>query len=158
MSRPCTQKLLDTTACQRLKVMVRVACRDPDTGQKVSVRVRTPDNPQSAVCTDSRSCFFLVFLACFISGGLSVLDLLWMTDGQQFLLPCIKLAGGAKRLRSHTTTIFRHFSVMHGLKLEAFFVCVLSYTKNLYRPPYEYHTKPPQDRETHYCYGSICIT
>lgn len=49
MARPYTHKLLDTTACQRLKVMVRVVCRDPDTGQEVSVRVRTPGNPESAV-------------------------------------------------------------------------------------------------------------
>lgn len=65
MARPYTQKLLDTTACQRLKVMVRVVCRDPDTGQEVSVRVRTPSNPESTVTQIHIQAFFLLFY-CFL--------------------------------------------------------------------------------------------
>lgn len=64
MARPYTQKLLDTTACQRLKVMVRVVCRDPDTGQEVSVRVRTPGNPESAFMF-----FSFCFFGCAVSAG-----------------------------------------------------------------------------------------
>lgn len=65
MARPYTQKLLDTTACQRLKVMVRVVCRDPDTGQEVSVRVRTPGNPESAVAQIHIHVFSFCFLCVF---------------------------------------------------------------------------------------------
>lgn len=38
---------LDTTACQRVKVKAMSVCRGPDTGQKVSVRVRAPGDPES---------------------------------------------------------------------------------------------------------------
>lgn len=38
--------VLDTTACQRVKVKAMSVCRGPDTGQKVSVRVRTPGDPE----------------------------------------------------------------------------------------------------------------
>lgn len=41
--------VLDTTACQRVKVKATSVCRGPDTGQKVSVRVRTPGDPKSAL-------------------------------------------------------------------------------------------------------------
>lgn len=41
--------VLDTTACQRVKVMAMNVCRGPDTGQKVSVRVRTPGDPESTL-------------------------------------------------------------------------------------------------------------
>lgn len=37
----------DTTACPRVKVKATSVCRGPDTGQKVSVRVRTPGDPTS---------------------------------------------------------------------------------------------------------------
>lgn len=40
---------LDTTACQRVKVKATSVCRGPDTGQKVSVRVRAPGDPKSAL-------------------------------------------------------------------------------------------------------------
>lgn len=41
--------VLDTTACQRVKVKATSVCRGPDRGQKVSVRVRTPGDPKSAL-------------------------------------------------------------------------------------------------------------
>ncbi len=41
--------VLDTTACQRVKVKATTVCQDPDTGQRVSVRVKTPGDPKSAL-------------------------------------------------------------------------------------------------------------
>lgn len=38
-----------TTACRRVKVKATSVCRGPDTGQKVSVRVRTTDDPKSVL-------------------------------------------------------------------------------------------------------------
>ena len=41
--------VLDTTACQGVKVKAMSVCRGPDEGQKVSVRVRTPGDPESTL-------------------------------------------------------------------------------------------------------------
>lgn len=41
--------VLDTTACQRVKVKAMSVCRGPDRGQKVSVRVKTPGDPESGL-------------------------------------------------------------------------------------------------------------
>lgn len=46
--------VLDTTACQRVKVKATSVCQGPDRGQKVSVRVRTPGDPESALTVACR--------------------------------------------------------------------------------------------------------
>ena len=53
--------VLDTTACQRVKVKATSVCRGPDMGQKVSVRVRTPGDLKSALT-----------VACYPHGLLSL--------------------------------------------------------------------------------------
>lgn len=114
MARPYTQKLLDTTACQRLKVMVRVVCRDLDAGQEVSVRVRTSGNLESAVAQIHINVFSFCFLWVFLVDDRHTVS--------SFHCSMPKWQQKQNFWRSYAETIFAQSSIRLGLKLGVAFV------------------------------------